>query len=122
MSIHCALWVVQDVAWRLLSAACSASYPLSSLTSVSVRCMMCCVCVCVCVCVPVRCMMCVCVCVCVCACVCVPARRELTAKLSSTGESNRIITQALRLKQEELEALSAKHEALVKQVQVQPEP
>ena len=41
--------------------------------------------------------------------------RELTSKLSSTGESNRIITQALRMKQEEVEALSAKYESLSQQ-------
>ena len=57
-----------------------------------------------------------CVCVYVCASFSrVNARREMSAKLSSTGESNRIITQALRLKQEELEALSSKHEAMVRQ-------
>jgi hypothetical protein len=37
-------------------------------------------------------------------------------KLNSTAESNRIITQALRMKQEEVEALAAKHESLVQQV------
>ncbi len=42
--------------------------------------------------------------------------RELTTKLNSTAESNRIITQALRMKQEEVEALAAKHESLVQQV------
>jgi len=37
---------------------------------------------------------------------------ELEAKLDESGESNRIITQALRLKQEELNQLMIRHEAL----------
>jgi hypothetical protein len=46
----------------------------------------------------------------------VHTHREITTKLNSTAESNRIITQALRMKQEEVEALSAKYEALSQQV------
>ena len=37
---------------------------------------------------------------------------ELTKKLTATGESNRIITQAMRLKQEELENLRIQYDAL----------
>lgn len=42
---------------------------------------------------------------------------ELTKKLNATGESNRIITQAMRMKQEELDQLQIRYDACVKQLQ-----
>ena len=42
--------------------------------------------------------------------------QELLLKVNATGESNRIITQALRLKQEEVEALQVKHDALQRRI------
>ena len=46
---------------------------------------------------------------------------EMADKLNRTGESNRVLTQALRLKQEEFETLSIKYEALLRQMQSQEE-
>eukprot|EP00607_Mallomonas_marina_P000990 CAMPEP_0182425694 /NCGR_PEP_ID=MMETSP1167-20130531/12170_1 /TAXON_ID=2988 /ORGANISM="Mallomonas Sp, Strain CCMP3275" /LENGTH=874 /DNA_ID=CAMNT_0024606617 /DNA_START=90 /DNA_END=2714 /DNA_ORIENTATION=+ len=43
---------------------------------------------------------------------------ELQQKLTETGESNRIITQAMRLKQEELNEVSMKYEALYKETEI----
>lgn len=40
---------------------------------------------------------------------------ELQHKMTEMGESNRVITQALRLKQEELNEVSAKYDLLVKE-------
>lgn len=42
---------------------------------------------------------------------------ELHHKLSETGESNRVITQAMRLKQEELNEISMKYESLLKETE-----
>jgi chromosome segregation ATPase len=42
---------------------------------------------------------------------------ELQHKLTEMGESNRVITQAMRLKQEELNALNVKYDALVKEME-----
>ena len=42
---------------------------------------------------------------------------ELQMKLTETGESNRIITQAMRLKQEELSEMGKKYEALSKELE-----
>ena len=41
---------------------------------------------------------------------------ELSQKLGATGESNRIITHAMRLKQEELQNLAIRHDALTRQL------
>jgi myosin protein heavy chain len=43
---------------------------------------------------------------------------ELTHKLSEMGESNRVITQAMRLKQEELNEVSIKFESLTKELEM----
>ena len=43
-------------------------------------------------------------------------RNELSQKLSATGESNRIITHAMRLKQEELQNMAIRHDALQRQL------
>lgn len=43
---------------------------------------------------------------------------ELQHKLNETGESNRIITQAMRMKQEELNDLTTKYEALYRETEV----
>ena len=43
---------------------------------------------------------------------------ELQHKLTEMGESNRVITQAMRLKQEELNAITMKFEALAKELEV----
>jgi len=40
---------------------------------------------------------------------------ELQHKMTEMGESNRVITQALRLKQEELNEMTAKYDHLVKE-------